>query len=97
MRFEFTNGKHLGSAEWQGPGRVVVEMDDPEKRSWFERYFAQEDSYMGGSVECDGEMVHERRDDSPAAFTHAAHMLAAYSYKVRQREVRSRSYGTSGR
>lgn len=95
MRFEFENGKHLGSAEWQGPGQVVVEMDDPAKKEWFERYFASEDSYMGGSVECDSEMRFERRDESEAAFTHAANMLAAYSYKVRQGDAARRAAYTS--
>ena len=56
MKFEFENGKHLGTAEWQGPGQVAVEMDDPDKKAWFEHYFESEDSYMAGSVEGDGDM-----------------------------------------
>ncbi|MGH2753524.1 MAG: hypothetical protein ACRDLB_03755 [Actinomycetota bacterium] len=94
MKFEFENGKHLGTAEWQGPGRVAVEMDDPEQRDWFERYFSSEDSFMGGSVEADGDMRCERRDESAEAFERAARMLAAYSYKVRQGDAaRHETYG----
>jgi hypothetical protein len=91
MKFEFENGKYLGTAEWQGPGNVVVEMEDERQKSWFEEYFSKEDSYMSGSVECDNEMAFERRDESAAAFTHAAQMLAAYSYKVRQGDAARRS------
>ncbi len=98
MKFEFENGKHLGSAEWHGPGNVVVEMEDPKQKAWFERYFSQEDSFMTGSVECDQEMAFERRDESPAAFTRAAQMLSAYSYKVHQGSAaRREAYGRSGR
>jgi hypothetical protein len=90
MKFEFENGKFLGSATWEGPGNVVVEMDDPADKAWFEEYFSKEDSFMGGSVECDSEMCLERRDESEAAFTRAAQMLAAYSYKVRQGDAARR-------
>lgn len=83
MRYEFENGEFTGSAQFDGPGQVTVTMEDPAKQEWFENYFQAEDSFMGGSVEC-GEMRCERRDESEEAFTRAAHMLAAYSYKVRQ-------------
>lgn len=97
MKFEFENGKYLGTAEWQGPGAVVVEMEDPKQKEWFESYFSKEDSFMTGSVECDHEMALERRDESPAAFTRAAHMLAAYSYKVRQGDAARRdAYRSAG-
>lgn len=85
MRFEFQNGDHSGSAEWQGPGQVMVTTTDPDRQAWFERYFEGETSFMNGPVEC-GEMSFERRDESEAAFTRAAYELAAYSYKVRQRD-----------
>lgn len=83
MRYEFENGDFTGSAQFHGPGQVTVTMTDPAKQQWFENYFQAEDSFMGGSVEC-GEMQCERRNESEEAFTRAAHMLAAYSYKVRQ-------------
>lgn len=98
MKFEFENGKYLGTAEWQGPGAVVVEMEDPTAKTWFEDYFQGEDSFMTGSVECDSEMAYERRDESEVAFTRAAHMLAAYSYKVRQGDsARRDAYSAAGR
>jgi hypothetical protein len=83
MRYEFENGSYVGTAEWNGPGDVRVETDDPQQQEWFEDYFQSETSFMTGPVEC-GEMAHERRDESEAAFTRAAYELAAYSYKVRQ-------------
>lgn len=93
MRFEFENGSFAGSAEWTAPGRVTVEMEDPQQKRWFEDYFRGEDSYLAGPVEC-GEMHYGRRDESEAAFTRAAQMLAAYAYKVRRRDAeRHGSYG----
>jgi hypothetical protein len=95
MRFEFENGEFTGSAEYQGPGQVTVTMTDPAKQAWFEDYFRSEDSFMGGSVEC-GEMQLERRNESEQAFTRAAHMLAAYSYRVRQGDaLRHEAYSGS--
>ena len=97
MKFEFENGDYVGTAEWQGPGNVMVDMKDEAHQEWFEDYFKKEDSFLTGSVEC-GEMAMERRDDSPEAFTRAAHHLAAYSYKVRQGDsFRHEAHGRSGR
>lgn len=90
MRFEFQNGDHSGTAEWQGPGRVTVMSDDAERKQWFERYFEGEASFMTGPVEC-GEMNYERRNESEAAFTRAAYELAAYSYKVRRGDAERRA------
>ncbi|HEU4480383.1 MAG TPA: hypothetical protein VFS18_00735 [Actinomycetota bacterium] len=95
MKFEFENGEFAGTAEWQAPGQVAVEMKDPDKQAWFEDYFRKEDSFMGGSVEC-GEMKMERRDESAEAFTRAARMLAAYSYQVRQGDARRNKAYRSG-
>lgn len=93
MKFEIENGSFTGTAEWEAPGRVALEMEDPAQKAWFERYFAGEDAFMSGPVEC-GEMQMERRDESAKAFTRAAQMLAAYSYKVRQRDIaRRESHG----
>ena len=81
MKFEIENGDYVGTAEWVGPGEVSLEMDDRSHRAWFERYFAQEDAFLTGSVEC-AEMFSERRDESPEAFQRAANQLAAYAYTV---------------
>ena len=90
MRYEFENDSFTGSAEFEGPGKVTVVVADPAKQEWFENYFKAEDSFMGGSVEC-GEMRLEHRNESEEAFTRAAQMLAAYSYKVRQGDARRHS------
>jgi hypothetical protein len=95
MRFELSNGKHAGTVEWNGPGNVSVMMEDPKQQEWFEDYFSSETTFMTGPVEC-GEMAHERRDESEAAFTRAAYDLAAYSYKVHQGSARRREVYREG-
>lgn len=85
MRFEIENGEYLGSAEWQGPGRVMVDMADDREREWFESYFSAEDTFLNGSVG-DPEMASERRDETEESFMRAAMQLAAYAYKVQRGE-----------
>ena len=87
MKFEFENGEYAGTAEWEAPGSVKVEMEDPKTRRWFQDYFQAEDSFMTGPVDC-AEMTMERRDESEQAFTRAALALAAYSYQVRRGDGR---------
>lgn len=82
MKFEIENGKFVGTAEWQAPGQVALDMKDDTQRNWFERFFAQETSSMAGPMDS-FEMTHERRDSSEEAFTRAAQELAARAYKVR--------------
>lgn len=82
MQFEIDNGDFVGTAEWQGPGRVAIEMADPAKEAWFTRYFTSEESVMSGPVDC-AEMSSERRDASKEAFQRAAFQLAGYAYTVR--------------
>jgi hypothetical protein len=81
MKFEIENGDYVGTAEWVAPGRVDLDMSSGSQRAWFERYFAEEDAFLTGSVEC-AEMSSERRDESPEAFQRAAVQLAAYAYTV---------------
>lgn len=83
MKFEIENGEFVGTAEWQGPGKVALDVQDPKARAFFERYFSEEDAFMAGPVES-AEMTHHRRDASERAFEHAAFRLAAYAYKVRR-------------
>ena len=83
VRYEIDNGDYVGTVEWQGPGKVAVEMADGSQREWFQRYFDAEDSVMGGAGEPMG-MTHEKRNESEAAFNRAAWELSAYSYRVRQ-------------
>lgn len=83
MKLEIYNGDFVGTAEWQAPGDVKVDMADTETKAWFERYFATEDSCMSGPVEC-AEMTAERRDASESAFERAAFELAGYAYEVKR-------------
>lgn len=82
MKFEIENGKFLGTAEWQGPGQVALDMEDESQRTWFEQFYAEETSHMTGPMDS-FEMTHERRDSSEEAFQRAAQELAARAYKVR--------------
>ncbi len=97
MKFEIINGEYLGTAEWTGPGRVAVEMEDAAQRAWFERYFSGEDAFLNGLVDC-AEMSSERRDASPQAFQRAAWGLAGFAYSVRSAgNGRARkTYGSGG-
>ena len=79
MKVEIYNGYFLGSAEWRGPKDVVLEMEDPESKTWFERYFSAEDANLGGSVDCP-ELHFERRDESEEAFTRATQDLRMHDY-----------------
>jgi hypothetical protein len=83
MKLEIHNGEFVGTAEWQEPGRVAVEVADPDQRAWFETYFEGEDAYLSGSVG-NPEMHVERRDSSQAAFDRAAEALARYAYTVKR-------------
>ena len=83
VRYEIDNGDYVGTVEWQGPGRVKLEMPDGPQKQWFERYFSAEDSVLGGADAPEG-MTLERRNETQAAFNRAAWELSAYSYKVRQ-------------
>ena len=83
MRFEIENGSYVGTAEWQGPGTVQLEMEDPKQRQFFERYFHEEQSALGGSVDCP-ELQSERADTSEHTFERAMNSLAAYAYKIRR-------------
>jgi hypothetical protein len=96
MKFEIENGDYVGTAEWRGPGDVLLDMDDPKQRGWFERYFAQEDASLGGPIG-DETMSSERRSESEQAFNRAAFQLAAYSYKVRQGDGRRNGAHRNGK
>ncbi|MGH2789432.1 MAG: hypothetical protein ACRDJ0_00430, partial [Actinomycetota bacterium] len=82
MKFEIYNGEReagsagsqdrsVGTAEWQAPGRVALEVEDPTKREWFESFFSSEDSTLDGPVECASMTTAERGDSSEEAFARA--------------------------
>lgn len=83
MRFEIENGDYVGTAEWQGPGTVALDMDDPTQRRFFETFFESEQEALGGTVDCP-ELQSERPDTSRESFQRAMNSLAAYAYKVRR-------------
>jgi hypothetical protein len=90
VRYEIENGDYVGAVEWEGPGRVKLEMPEGPQKRWLEDYFRSEDSVMAAAGDHDG-MTFERRDESEAAFNRAAYQLAAYSYKVHQGDDRRRA------
>ncbi len=81
MKLQINNGSLVGTAEWQAPGRVAVDVADAGERRFFESYFRAEDSFLTGAVG-DAEMSSERPDSSPEAFMRAAFRLARYRYTV---------------
>ncbi|MDQ3784761.1 MAG: hypothetical protein M3360_07790 [Actinomycetota bacterium] len=81
MRLEISSGDWSGSAEWCGPGEVALDIPDPGRREWFERYFQSEDAFLTGAVD-GAEMWVERPDSSEEAFIRSAYQLARYSYEV---------------
>jgi hypothetical protein len=82
MKAEIYDRNYVGSAEWTAPGTVRLELADETRRSWFERYFQTEDSFLTGLLGSE-EIAAERRDSSQEAFSRALYNLAAYSYRVR--------------
>jgi hypothetical protein len=83
MRFEFYDGRRrVGSAVWEGPGQVRLEVGVPEESKYFDEYFGTEVTYLSGGFDDDGdEFQIRRRDWSPWEFERACRALA-----------RSRSY-----
>lgn len=84
MKYEIYNGEFVGTAEWEAPGRVALDMDDEELRDWFRAYFSREDTYLAGPVEAASMTEAQRRDSSEAAFEHATFALAGHAYSVKR-------------
>jgi len=93
MKHEIWNGSYLGTAEFVQPGDVRLEMEDAQSRTWFERYFGEEQTYLTGAVDCP-EMTHERPADSEEAFNRSLGRLMAFNYDVRRP---SKTFGPSTR
>ncbi len=90
MRLEIRDGDWSGSAEWCGPGEVALDITDPGRRKWFQRYFQSEDAFLTGAVD-GAEMSVERPDSSEEAFIRSAYRLARYSYEVSRASDRAPS------
>lgn len=82
MTFELYDGSFVGTATWAGPRRVELHVDDAERRRFFERFFSQEDSVMGGPMGFET-MSAGRRDESEENFKRAMFHLPAYHYEAR--------------
>ncbi|CAN5293159.1 hypothetical protein BH20ACT22_BH20ACT22_00630 [soil metagenome] len=90
MRLEIRDGDWHGTAEWCGPGEVALDITDPGRREWFQRYFQSEDAFLTGAVD-GAEMSVERPDASEEAFIRSAYRLARYSYEVSRQSDGARS------
>lgn len=90
MKLEIRSGDWLGTAEWCGPGEVALDIPDPDRRDWFQRYFESEDAFLTGAVD-GAEMSVERPDSSEEAFVRSAYQLARYSYEVSRESDGARS------
>ena len=95
MKFEVQHGEHHATVEWQGPGKVQLEVEDEGQKAFFERYFNTEQSYMAAAGDHEG-MTYEKPSDSEQAFNHAMYQLSAYAYKVRQGDDRRRQEEARG-
>jgi hypothetical protein len=82
MKLEIHNGEYVGTAEWREPGKVDLDVADPEEKEFFERYFEGEDAFLSGPVG-EPEMHVERRDSSRAAFDRAVEALRRYAFTVK--------------
>jgi hypothetical protein len=83
MRFEIENGKFVGTAEYEGSGRVALDVADESQRAFFDNYFRTEEETLSGTVDCP-EFNMERPTDSPEAFERAMGRLMAHAYKTRR-------------
>ncbi len=80
MRYEFEReGRTVGTALWEGPGQVSVQVDDPVLREEFRRFFATEVTYMSAGFGVDDHeeaLQVRRRDWTPWEFERACRHLA---------------------
>jgi hypothetical protein len=79
MRFEFHDEKdQVGSAQWEGPGQVRLNVDDEAERDFLSNYFAGEMHYFSTPFEEDEDAVQVRRRDwTPWEFERACLALAS--------------------
>ncbi|MCA1726949.1 MAG: hypothetical protein LC722_04660 [Actinobacteria bacterium] len=79
MRFEFHDSKQkVGSAQWEGPGQVNLNVDDDAERDFLSTYFASEMTYMATPFDEDEDALQVRRRDwTPWEFERACLALAS--------------------
>lgn len=93
MRFELYSSGRVGCVTWRGPTDVVYDVENEREREFLEAYFAAQDAYLGGAVECP-EMACSRRDASEQSFARAAYRLVAYDYSVKSADDHQWREGT---
>ncbi|HYU57190.1 MAG TPA: hypothetical protein VEO00_03970 [Actinomycetota bacterium] len=78
MRFEFhDNGTRVGSAQWEGPGQIHLEVEDEAERTYLTEYFAGEMTYLCTPFDEDEDAFQiRRRDWTPWEFERACVALA---------------------
>jgi hypothetical protein len=78
MRFEFhEEGKLVGSAQWEGPGQIRLNVADEGEREYLQTYFAGEMHYLATTFDEDEEALQiRRRDWTPWEFERACIALA---------------------
>ena len=80
MRYEFEKeGRPVGSAQWEGPGQVRIDVADPAHRARLEGFFASEVTYLtagfGQDEPEEGAFQQRRRDWTPWEFERACRAL----------------------
>lgn len=78
MRYEFHRDEaFVGSAQWEGPGQVAIDVRDRSVGPEFARFFQAEEVYLGPSFDPgDGGLQVRRRDWTPWEFERACRALA---------------------
>ena len=78
MRYEFQRkGETLGSAQWEGPGQVRLDVDDPVERAYLDEYFAGDVTYLASHFDGEEDALQSRRRDwTPWEFERACRALS---------------------
>ncbi len=86
MRFEFEQRRRkVGTALWEGPGQVVLDLEDESFRPRLERFFEGHETYLGAGEGVDF-MQTRRRDWTPWEFERACHKVG-YTLGLEVRRV----------
>lgn len=80
MRYEFEHEDgRVGTAQWEGPGQVRLDVADATDREFMRSFFASEVTYLAAGfdeVEAEDEAFqHRRRDWTPWEFERACRAL----------------------
>jgi len=86
MRYEFhRKDKRVGSAQWEGPGQVALDMGEPKDREFFSEYFSGNVTYLAAHFDGEEDAFQSRRRDwTPWEFERACRELAREGYGVQR-------------